>query len=194
MILRTSKKPLRRQAFTLVELLAVMTIMLMMMGLVVVSNFGASRGQRLRAATESIRTSMALSRQYAVAHNTDVTVRFDIPAGTDHMGSNHYFWIEAVNLTGDGLPYQIRGKTYMPKGVKIAFDLQDQGTGNSLKGPEPALTFSPAGQVAWSGPAEPKLWLWENEGAKVRGGITPAVEIEIYSLTGMINVEWKKGL
>ena len=192
MILRTSDNSLRRQAFTLIELLAVMTIMLMMMGLVVASSFGASRGQRLRAATESIRTSMALSRQYAVAHNTEVTVRFDIPAGTDHMGSNHYFWIEAIDI--DGGTNQIRAKTYMPKGVKIAFDLQDQGTGNSLQAAKPALVFSPAGQVKWGGSAEPKQWLWENGGAEERGGITPAVEVEIYTLTGMVNVEWKKGL
>jgi len=64
------------RAFTLVELLAVMTVMLVMMTLVVPSFTTVIKGTNLERAGSITADHLALARQEAVSMNRDVQVRF----------------------------------------------------------------------------------------------------------------------
>jgi|GEM_PF-2151881 len=64
------------QAFTLAELLAVITIMAIMIAAAVPALNGLARGASLRGATIQIKSALNLGRQYAITHRQTVFMMF----------------------------------------------------------------------------------------------------------------------
>ena len=70
----TLNKPCRRNAFTLIEMLAVLGIVGIMMVIAVGAFDSMGRGQGLRGGVLNVRSSLALARQYAVTHRERATL------------------------------------------------------------------------------------------------------------------------
>jgi prepilin-type N-terminal cleavage/methylation domain-containing protein len=67
----------RRHAFTIIELLVVMGIMVLMMTIAALSWTGMRRGAEVRGASATVRTALMLARQQAILRRQNVTVRID---------------------------------------------------------------------------------------------------------------------
>ena len=65
-----------KKAFTLIELLLVIVLMAMIMAIMIPSFIGLTRGAGMRGATTSINSVVSLSRQWAITHRENVTVRY----------------------------------------------------------------------------------------------------------------------
>lgn len=66
----------KNNAFTLVELLVVMGIMVLLMGISTVGFIGMRRGAELRGGARTIRTTLMLARQYSITKRQKVNVTF----------------------------------------------------------------------------------------------------------------------
>jgi prepilin-type N-terminal cleavage/methylation domain-containing protein len=66
----------KRNAFTLIEVLVVMGLMLLVMSISVVGFMGMRRGAELRGGAMSVRTTLMLARQQAVTKRQAVKVGF----------------------------------------------------------------------------------------------------------------------
>lgn len=68
---------MRKRAFTLLELLAVMGIMMIMAAIAVSSYFGMTRGSAMRGAVSHLRSTLLLARQSAIMNGRKTYVIFD---------------------------------------------------------------------------------------------------------------------
>lgn len=106
---------------TLIELLVVMFIAAVLMTIAAPAFSGIGRGSALRAATSSVRSTLALSRQWAIIHKETVSFSY-APAGG---GINATFWVtnqlgERIGTTVTNPPtidFQAAGSvTFKPDG------------------------------------------------------------------------------
>lgn len=72
-----------RRAFTLIELLAVMGIIILMASAVAASYFGMARGAGMRAAVNQIRSTLLLARQKAIMDGMPVYLFFEQDGSTN---------------------------------------------------------------------------------------------------------------
>lgn len=66
----------RNAAFTLLELLAVMAIMVLLMSMSVGAYYGFVRGASLKSSVLSVKTTLQMAKQYAVTHRCRTVVLF----------------------------------------------------------------------------------------------------------------------
>jgi len=64
------------KAFTLIELLVVMVIAAVIMAVALPGFMSMSKGKAMRGATRNIHSTLSLSRQWAITHRENVTVRY----------------------------------------------------------------------------------------------------------------------
>ena len=64
---------MKTKAFTLIELLVVMVIAAVIMAVAVPSFIGMGRGAGMRTAVNNVRSTAALSRQWAITHREQIT-------------------------------------------------------------------------------------------------------------------------
>lgn len=65
-----------KKAFTLIELLVVMVIAAVIMAVGIPSFMNIGKGKAMRTATSNIRSVVSLSRQWAITHRENVTIRY----------------------------------------------------------------------------------------------------------------------
>lgn len=70
-----------KKAFTLIELLAVMAIMVLMSAVIIASYFGMTRGAAMRAATNHVFAALQQARQMAIMRGRATYIIFSQPAG-----------------------------------------------------------------------------------------------------------------
>ncbi len=115
-----------RRAFTLVELLVVVGIMGMMLAITVVAFEGIGRGAKMRAALMTIKSSLALARQYSITDRTFCFVvfpddRVDFSAVTN-LGATRY---SAMFLCTTARWSRMLAKWYhLPRGIVFDRDRQ----------------------------------------------------------------------
>lgn len=115
-----------RRAFTLVELLVVIGIMGMMLAITVVAFEGIGRGAKMRAALMTIKSSLALARQYSITDRTLCFVVFpddkvDLSMVTN-LGPTRY---SAICITTTARWSRMLAKWYhLPRGIVFDRDRQ----------------------------------------------------------------------
>jgi prepilin-type N-terminal cleavage/methylation domain-containing protein len=67
---------MKTKAFTLIELLVVMVIAAVIMAVALPGFMSMGKGKAMRAATSNIHSVLSLSRQWAITHRENVTVRY----------------------------------------------------------------------------------------------------------------------
>lgn len=70
-----------KKAFTLIELLVVMVIAVTIMAVALPSFFSMGKGMAMRGATQSVRSTVSLARQWAITHRSGVAVQLS-PSNT----------------------------------------------------------------------------------------------------------------
>jgi len=136
-----------REAFTLVELLAVIAIMTILFIIAVPSMETFSR-KGLSTSIAPLTTTLRLARQYAVTHRETVHVVFpSVPAVTSYLGSDidRALRSYAVISSNSAGYYYVSDWRYLPKGVSFIPDRAGSGYGrDALKSYAPgAQTMFP---------------------------------------------------
>ena len=94
--MRSGKDIRPHRAFTLVELLAVMGIMMLMATVAVMSYIGATRGAATRSAVQHLQNSLSFARQTAIMNRRSAYVIFQ-------QGSNYHSYVVCLhNGSGEG--------------------------------------------------------------------------------------------
>ena len=82
-------KKYNKSAFTLLELLTVMAIMVVMMSIAGASYYGMSQGAAMRGSASNLTTTLSLARQFAVNHRNRTHVKL-WKEGTSPLSTNYY--------------------------------------------------------------------------------------------------------
>jgi type IV fimbrial biogenesis protein FimT len=77
---------IRQRGFTLVELLAVLTVFSIVLAVAAPSLSSFSSSQRLRGASTDLVTTLLAARSEAIKRNTEVTVSADVASGSANWG------------------------------------------------------------------------------------------------------------
>lgn len=93
---------MRRRAFSLVELLVVMAIMVLILTLITPAFNSVLRGGAITRSGQTVSDQLALARQTAIARNQIVTVRFLKMPGDGVETEPRYRGIQAVAQQDDG--------------------------------------------------------------------------------------------
>lgn len=157
----------RSSAFTLIELMVVMGIILVIMGVAVpLMNIGG--GTALRTTVSNFRSTVALTRQWAITHRTPTTI---VIGSTNVFGGvNKSFYV--VTNSSDGLVNDIK---YLPDSVQFT----NLPPGLTRVG----ITFRPDGTVAGSVTAPERKFRIQST-----AGATTTFEVRILALTGAVKV------
>ena len=117
---RTSFRCRRRTAFTLIELMAVMTIMIVLASFAGPAFTSLAVGSRLTRAGQLVADQLYLARQEAVTKNRDVQVRFITIGGTVR---GVQLWRVDDSITGP-VTNAVARMTSLPDGVVVSPDPQ----------------------------------------------------------------------
>ena len=195
------------QAFTLAELLAVITIMAIMIAAAVPALNGLARGASLRGATIQIKTALNLGRQYAITHRQTVFMMFPTwnndNTGADTTRTRGYR-AYALCTVSNNTPAFLSDWQFLPPGVIIqansdifadaAYSTNMPATGLGLLSASslPVVRFKTDGSVQGSG-FYIRIYLGEgyidNSGNPVLRGNSGTNAVVINMLTGTVKVQ-----
>lgn len=132
----------RGRGFTLVELLMVIGVMALMMALILPAFRGFGRSASMNSAVSQVRTSLSLSRQWAINQNVNVQMQFAVSntvAGLPNEAWRAYrsfaIFVQ-TNTSGPVQGYYLKEWTTLPPGVVFTPDTsffpQTSGHGDNL--------------------------------------------------------------
>jgi len=151
-----------RRAFTLMELMVVMGIIILLMALAV-PVLTRGRGSALRAATVNVKAALALTRQWAITKRTPTTVLLGFGEMPDGSERSYYRVTNAVHGV-------VEQTTFLPEGIVLA------------ELPESGITFRPDGSTA--GRTEDQtFFITENMGDE-----SVAFRVAVSGPTGMVSI------
>ncbi|MCZ7592194.1 MAG: prepilin-type N-terminal cleavage/methylation domain-containing protein [Kiritimatiellae bacterium] len=116
---RCTECEIRYAGFTLVELLIVISIMAIMIAIALPRFEDIGRGSKMRAAVNELRSTVALTRQWAIANNEEVFLVYP----DDHMqkysdsGTNQYYKALRSYAVYSRSKGYIKDWVYLPAGV-----------------------------------------------------------------------------
>lgn len=115
---------MKHRAFTLVELLTVIAIMIIIMAFAIPAVTSISQAGKIAQAAQMVHDRIQLARQHAITRNRSVEVRFyktrNSGASADSYCATAIFEVG----TETGTPRQMERFEYLPSGVLIAADPQ----------------------------------------------------------------------
>ncbi len=150
-----------KKAFTLLELLVVMGLMMLIMGIAVANWFSLRRGAEMRRSISTVQTTMMLARQSAVTKRKTVTVQF---GQTVTAGMTYHTMSVKVGANSIHTPmYLSPGVTFVGTPADIQFTPNGRTTGVGL------VTISLVETVA-------------------QGGTPRTAAIDVWMLTGTTRV------
>lgn len=155
---------MRRNGFTLLEMLVVMGIMVLVMGICAMGFQGIRRGAEVRAGALTIRTTLMLARQQAVTKRHAIRVVFNQP-----VNSPGY-----ITVSVDG--GQTIRTLYLTPGVTMTFPVAG---GNTLP-----IVFAPSGGTTGGGGPPDKIKIEE---VPAKG--YPPKTVSVWRLTGSTKEE-----
>ncbi|MCX6991800.1 MAG: prepilin-type N-terminal cleavage/methylation domain-containing protein [Kiritimatiellaeota bacterium] len=165
-------------AFTLIELLVVMVIAAVIMAVSLPSFLSLGRGAGMRTAVNNVRSTMALSRQWAITHREEITF---VASPTGMVWTTNNVAVQATNdhacyyaISADNTNNLIQSITDLPLDVKFSEEVSDNSEAN--------LTFKTDGGLT-SGSDTKKIVLVDKKNATIKKTIS------INGLTGGIKVQ-----
>ena len=170
---------LGQRAFTILELLFVMGILLLMLGFTIPAFFSISRGSNLRTAEREVQANLFLARQQAVT--TRQRVAFCIP--TKVLVANNIVRTNMIlrsmvlvteETAGVAAPSGVLGKTdTLPKGIvfKDDFsnwkDIEVRNTNNVVLFQGKVFRYAPTGAIWWK----------DSDGVTTTPGVEPSYNV-----------------
>jgi prepilin-type N-terminal cleavage/methylation domain-containing protein len=110
MLLEQMKQNDSRRAFTLIEMLTVMAIMMVMMAFAIINFLQWGRGAAMRGAVLNIKSSLVVTRQWAVTHRARTDFVYGNCASPSGGQSGYYM----VSNSVDGV---VGSWNYLPKQI-----------------------------------------------------------------------------
>jgi prepilin-type N-terminal cleavage/methylation domain-containing protein len=139
------KRRSRQPAFTLLELMVVMFIMVVLTGVVAVSLAPALRGARLGSGTRMVLAALRCARDYALAHQTDAAVHLGDEAGGVAVyirerdeESGEDTWRPLTTPAGRRRP--------LPEGIEVVEVVNPEADAGSGAAHDPGVTFTALGK------------------------------------------------
>ena len=112
-------RPARRGAFTLIELLLVIAIMLLMMALIVPALNGIADSMKITTASQTLIDSLRLARQNAITKNSAVEYRiFNVPSKDG--GAKAYRAVQSLTVDEAGVAKALDAVQYLPQSVVLS--------------------------------------------------------------------------
>jgi len=131
MVAPQGNNDMKTKAFTLIELLVVMVIAAVIMAVALPGFMSMSKGKAMRMATRNIHSTLSLSRQWAITHRENVTVRY-----------GEFF---------NGLHTEEAGNILVDSGASFAGNLRDHVLYNITTGVHGTITTNTATTISASG-------------------------------------------
>jgi prepilin-type N-terminal cleavage/methylation domain-containing protein len=114
MLLEQMKRNDSRRAFTLIEMLTVMAIMMIMMAFAMVNFLQWGRGAAMRGATLNVKSSITCTRQWAVTHRTRTDFVYGNCPSPSGVGQSGYYFVS------NGVDGMVGSTNFLPKQILFA--------------------------------------------------------------------------
>ena len=137
---------MKHKAFTIIEILIVVAIVVIVAGIAIVAYSNAEPVFELNGAADQIVSALNLAKQRAISR-TDNTAYWQVEFS--YLGDNTKFRFMAYNADGSEHPYGDTGVFTLPQGITIDFSSTDFGGG--IVWPAEFISTPPNTDIDFSG-------------------------------------------